>query len=104
MSGSWRRFNSRTSSRAGPSASLAIWLAYRLWPWARRAVRPEAVSTTGLLILVGGFLLSAIIVRLELLVFVSGLSIYENILLFSAIFFLVNVSFLTLPMTSAVNA
>lgn len=79
---------------AGWPIGLAIWLAYRLWPWARRAVRPEAVSTTGLLILVGGFLLSAIIVRLELLVFVSGLSIYANILLFSAIFFLVNVSFL----------
>lgn len=79
---------------AGWPIGLAIWLAYRLWPWARRAVRPEAISTTGLLILGGGLLLSAIIVRVELLVFVTGLSIYANILLFSAIFFLVSVGFL----------
>jgi len=79
---------------AGWPIGLAIWAAFKLWPWMRRAVKPAIVNTTGILIVGGGLLLAVLIVRAELLVFARGLSIYANIVLFSAIFFAANVSFL----------
>lgn len=79
---------------AGWPIGLAIWLAFKLWPWARNALKLGTAHPAGLLIVASALLLSVIIVRAEVLVFARDLSVYVNAVLLSGIFFVANVVFL----------